>query len=112
MDHDKFKKIIESCHLNFLIGSGASRNYFATLGNVEELLTELSEQPASKERDIVEVSIKKDYFDKAISGNLFIHNSGGLTDPDRIDDLEKTKTNYRDFLIALNISNLLNSLSS
>jgi len=103
MDHDKFKKIIESCHLNFLIGSGASRNYFATLGNVEELLTELSEQPASKERDIVEVSIKKDYFDKAISGNLFIHNNSGLKDPNMINDLEETKTNYKDFLIALNI---------
>lgn len=103
MDHDKFKKIIESCHLNFLIGSGASRNYFATLGNVEELLTELSEKPASKERDIVEVSIKKDYFDNAIAGNLFIHNNTGLSDPNMINDLEKTKTNYKDFLIALNI---------
>src|SRR5690606_11587610 len=52
---------------------------------------------------IVEVSIKKDYFDKAISGNLFIHNNSGLKDPNMINDLEETKTNYKDFLIALNI---------
>lgn len=103
MDYDKFKKIIESCHLNFLIGSGASRNYFATLGNVEELLTALSKMPASKERNIVEASIKKEYFEKAIEGNLFIHDSGKIEEGDVAKDLSETKANYQDFLVALNI---------
>lgn len=103
MDHDKFKKIIESCHLNFLIGSGASRNYFATLGNVEDLLTELSKIPASKEKNILETSIKKDYFDKAIAGNLFINNAAGIKDAAVANELKNTKTNYQDFLVALNI---------
>ncbi len=103
MDHDKFKKIIESCHLNFLIGSGASSNYFATLGNVEYLLTELSKMPDSKEKNILETSIKKDYFDKAIAGNLFINNAAGIKDAAVADELKNTKTNYQDFLVALNI---------
>nr|WP_068890977.1 SIR2 family protein [Pedobacter panaciterrae] len=103
MDHDKFKKIIESCHLNFLIGSGASRNYFATLGNVEDLLTELAKKPVGKEKNILETSIKKDYFDKAISGNLYINNIAGIKDAAVADELKNTKTNYQDFLVALNI---------
>jgi hypothetical protein len=103
MDHDKFKKIIESCHLNFLIGSGASRNYFATLGNVEDLLTELAKKPVGKEKNILETSVKKDYFDKAISGNLYINNIAGIKDAAVADELKNTKTNYQDFLVALNI---------
>lgn len=103
MDYDKFKKIIESCHLNFLIGSGASRNYFATLGNVEELLTALSKIPASKEKNIVEASVKRDYYEKAISGNLFIHDSSKIADENVAKNLSETQTNYQDFLVALNI---------
>ncbi len=103
MDHDKFKKIVESCHLNFLIGSGASMNYFATLGNVEELLTELTKMPMSKEKNILESSIKKDYFQKAIAGNLFINNIDKIKEPALVEELKTTKANYQDFMIALNI---------
>lgn len=103
MDHDKFKKIIESCHLNFLIGSGASRNYFATLGNVEDLLTELAKMPATPEKKILEASIKKDYFDKAIAGNLFINDPSKIKEEAIAGELKSTKTNYHDFLVALNI---------
>jgi hypothetical protein len=35
MDYEEVKKVIESCHLNFLIGSGASAPFFKTLGNIE-----------------------------------------------------------------------------
>ncbi|MBA9076547.1 hypothetical protein [Rufibacter quisquiliarum] len=100
MEDDKFKKIVESCHLNFLIGSGASRNYFETLGNVENILTELSAEPASNEKTIVEVSIKSDYFQKAILGNRGLIDSAFATDPT---ELANTKQNYIDFLIAINI---------
>ncbi|NGM65430.1 SIR2 family protein [Sphingobacterium sp. SGR-19] len=44
MDNEKILKIIESCHFNFLIGSGASRNYLETLSNIEVLLTELDKE--------------------------------------------------------------------
>lgn len=100
MNEDKFKKAIESCHLNFLIGSGASRNYFETLGNVENLLTNLSNQPKTDERLIVEASIKNDYFKKGILGNL------GFIDSKKIintADFENTSKNYQEFLIALNV---------
>ncbi|SMC60380.1 SIR2 family protein [Pedobacter nyackensis] len=99
MDDDKFKKIIESCHLNFLIGSGASRNFFNTLGNVENLLTELLKFPKSDSRDIVEASIKKDYFTKGIKGNV------DILDEQLVSEMElvKTRENYHDFLSAVNI---------
>jgi hypothetical protein len=100
MDNEKFKKVIESCHLNFLIGSGASRNYFETLGNVEQLLTDLYTHPQSNERDIVEVSIKRDYFKKAISGNIDLVYPSLIADPT---EYQHTKENYQEFLIALNI---------
>lgn len=33
---------IQSANINFLIGSGASRPYLATLGSIEKLLTRLN----------------------------------------------------------------------
>ncbi|MGF1926045.1 MAG: hypothetical protein ACQUHE_17855, partial [Bacteroidia bacterium] len=100
MNEDKFKKTIESCHLNFLIGSGVSRNYFETLGNVENLLTELAKQAHTDNRDILEASIKNDYFKKGIKGNV------GIIDPKEIDnqtDFDTTSENYQEFLVALNV---------
>ena len=34
---------IQSANINFLIGSGASRPYLATLGSIEKLLTRLND---------------------------------------------------------------------
>ena len=99
MDDDKLKKIIESCHLNFLIGSGASRNFFDTLGNVENLLTELAKLPKSDHRDVLEASIKNNYFIKGIKGNLDVLTNEVSSDG----ELEITKQNYQDFLMAINI---------
>ena len=39
-EKEKLKKILDSAHINFLIGSGASMNYLATLWNIENLLNE------------------------------------------------------------------------
>ena len=58
MDSDEVKKIIESCHLNFLIGSGASKPFLGTLGEIENLLTELSKKPGSDKKTITDASIK------------------------------------------------------
>jgi len=103
MDYDKFKKIVESCHLNFLIGSGVSRNYFATLGNIEDLLTAIAKMTSSKSKNILETSVKKHYFDKAIAGNQFINDVKKITDDELVKELDHTKTNYQEFLVALNI---------
>ena len=35
----EFKKVIESSHVNFLIGSGASRPFLDTLNDLEENIT-------------------------------------------------------------------------
>lgn len=40
---NRLKQLIQSSHVNFLFGSGLSRPYLDTLGNIENLLTEISE---------------------------------------------------------------------
>jgi hypothetical protein len=75
MDHDEIRKIVESCHLNFLIGSGASDPYFKLLGNVEEQLTSLANKVNSITKDqysVIDASIKQYYFEQCIEGNLAV----------------------------------------
>ena len=43
---ERLRTIVESAHLNFLIGAGTSSPYFAALGNIEDALTELSDVDA------------------------------------------------------------------
>ena len=43
---ERLRTIVESAHLNFLIGAGTSNPYFAALGNIEDALTELSDVDA------------------------------------------------------------------
>lgn len=107
---EKIEKIIESCHLNFMIGSGASRDYLDTLNNIEELLTKLDTEEVN---EVLEASIKYEYFDKCIRGNLKLFDD--ITLPSQKEkDFIITKTNYYDFIKALNIillkrkTNLLN----
>ncbi len=95
MNSDEIKKVIESCHLNFLIGSGASKPFLETLGVIEELLTELSEKEDNDEKTIIDTSIKKYYFDEAIKGNLEIFTGTS-------DELKKTKKAYHQFINAIN----------
>lgn len=96
MDYDNIKKIIESCHLNFLIGSGASRPFLGTLGTIEKLLTDLAKSNIGDDNKIIiDASIKKHYWDVAIKGNLDISNTGSPS-------LTTTKKNYGDFYTSLN----------
>lgn len=96
MEYGNIKKIIESCHLNFLVGSGASRPFLGTLGSIENLLTELAKSNISDEnKTIIDTSIKKHYWDVAIKGNLVINNTG-------IINLDKTKKAYSEFYLSLN----------
>ncbi|WP_422356742.1 SIR2 family protein [Roseivirga pacifica] len=92
METEKLKALIESCHLNFLIGSGASRDHLGTLGNIETLLTELTEKVLSEDQTIlVDAIIKYQYYLIAIKGNLEIEN--GTTA-----DLVATKNAYKGYL--------------
>lgn len=96
MDYEQIKKVIESCHLNFLIGSGASKPHLGTLGTIEQLLTELAKKPESDDKIVVDASIKRHYFDISIKGNLDIEKG---TDPKLI----ATKEEYRKFFESLHI---------
>lgn len=98
LKYDDLKKIIESCHLNFLIGSGLSAPYLSILGKIEELLTanESSDQP----NKIIEVSIKKFYFDQCIKGNLALLDTS-LCEKSKKDELKKANENYCNFIKSL-----------
>jgi hypothetical protein len=64
---------IESCNLNFLVGSGLSSPYLKTLGLIETLLTDLekTELPDGKKK-LIRCSLYKTYFDGVISRNCKI----------------------------------------
>ncbi|MFA9190427.1 hypothetical protein AAGV28_03510 [Flavobacterium sp. FZUC8N2.13] len=94
---EKIEKIIESCHINFMIGSGASRDYLETLNNIEELLTKLEGENST---EVLETSIKYEYFDKCIRGNLRLLSNISVK---KEIDYQNTKNNYNEFIKALNI---------
>lgn len=95
---------IQSANINFLIGSGASRPYLATLGSIEKLLTRLNDDmhshPEPKYK-IAEASIYKAFYDSVIAPNRFFGYGS---------DYCETKSNYQNYLITWN--NLLNKRHS
>lgn len=95
METNQIKKIIESCHINFLIGSGASRPFLGTLGQIETLLTDLAGKDNSDKKTVVDASIKKHYYNVAIKGN-------GEIQEGNADRLIETKKNYNDFIQSIN----------
>lgn len=102
MNVQQIQKIIESCHLNFLIGSGASKDFLETLGEIENLQTELGRQPHSDQRDLIEASILKYYFDIAIRGNInLIDNNESFEPSTKKEQFNLTNSAYSDFLQSL-----------
>lgn len=96
---------IQSANINFLIGSGASRPYLATLGSIEKLLTRLNDDMNShfeSKYKIAEASIYKAFYDLVIAPNRTYHKSGS--------DYSETKKNYQNYLITWN--SLLNKRHS
>lgn len=95
---------IQSANINFLIGSGASRPYLATLGSIEKLLTRLNDDihthHAAKYK-IAEASIYKAFYDSVIAPNRFLGYGS---------DYCETKSNYQNYLITWN--SLLNKRHS
>lgn len=95
---------IQSANINFMIGSGASRPFLATLGSIEIWLTRLAEDSKSgnTEYAVVEASIYKVFYETVIKPNHLISEVDA--------NYNETKNNYRTFLAAWNgIMNKRNS---
>ena len=86
----ELKYIIQSAHINFLYGSGVSRPYLTTLGNIENNLTQLEKANLDK---IVYNSLKASLY-KAYCEGVIIPN---YKFPHGNPDLIKTEKAYRDF---------------
>jgi hypothetical protein len=71
MKLEHIKDLIQSCNINFLIGSGASNPYLSTLGNIEILLTELSKQKLEvKIYNLIKASLYKIYCETVMFRNI------------------------------------------
>ncbi len=95
------KEFIQPANINFLVGSGLSRPYLETLGNIEELLTSLSSKEESSDINVynlVKGSIYKEYFVKIIKPNLSVEKEAN----DVIGDCCEVNNNYVTFLNILN----------
>lgn len=95
---------IQSSNINFMIGSGASRPFLATLGSIETWLTRLAEdlKSGNAEYAVVEASIYKAFYETVIKPNHLIS--------DLDTNYAETKDNYKTFLAAWNgIMNKRNS---
>lgn len=98
IEYEDLKKIIESCHLNFLIGSGVSSPYLSILGNIEDLLSEneFSKSP----NKIIEVSLKSHYFNECVKGNLALLDREECEE-DKETDFEDVCNNYKTLIDSL-----------
>lgn len=83
----EIREIIQSGHLNLLIGSGCSCDYLSLLKDIEERMN----NPESKE------SAQRDYY-KLIKKSKAVLNETLEVIPDEKKKLSKTKKNYDEFL--------------
>lgn len=76
MKPENLKNYIQSAHVNFLIGSGLSRPYLETLGDIERNLYHLQENKDLSEnvKDVVKASIYREYFYKVMLPNKIVSN--------------------------------------
>lgn len=91
------KQLIQSSHINFLYGSGLSRNYLSTLGSIEKLLTETSESKIEdKLKNIIKASLFATYVETVMEPCL----------PEKIKrnqgEYDKTFQEYVRFLNSIN----------
>ena len=95
MKPENLKDFIQSANINFLIGSGLSRPYLETLGNIETNLYLLQEYKdlSEKVKDIVRASIYREYFYKVMLPNKI------MGDEDLYDEVIK---NYQRFITLWN----------
>jgi hypothetical protein len=78
---ERIKNVIQDGNLNFLLGSGLSRPFLATLGNIELLLTECDTASIDEGvRKILRASLYRSYFQEVIQKNLLIRESDASAD--------------------------------
>lgn len=101
VDLDKLKDVVQDGNINFLIGSGLSLPFLSSLGNIEDLLTDLDRKNDldDAKKNIVRASLYKRYCEQVIFKNIEILED----DPGTTDVME----NYKKFLTLIN-SILLN----
>ncbi len=115
MKLEHIKDLIQSCNLNFLIGSGTSNPYLSTLGNIEIVLTEIEKQEEKNDFDkIIKASLYKKYCEDVIIQNLYSvinrYNDEYLEKEKKGDDLEGDKyleyesvfNSYKNLLLNIN----------
>lgn len=91
------KQLIQSSHINFLYGSGLSRDYLSTLGNIEKLLTETSEATIEdKQKNIIKSSLFATYVETVMEPCLSEKIKGNQ------DEYDKTFQEYVRFLNSIN----------
>lgn len=67
---EKLRDIVQDAHLNFLVGAGAPSALFEPLGDIERVLTELSEiEPTTGIVTLARASIYAKFFDTVIAKN-------------------------------------------
>lgn len=87
LNNQEFKEIIQSGHINLLIGSGCSLAYLTTLNNIEQRMN----------KETTKGQACKDYY-KLILKSKAILDDSLETDTTEKDKLTKTKQNYDSFL--------------
>jgi hypothetical protein len=65
---ERLRTLIQDCHINFLFGAGSSAPFFSVLGDIETLLTELSDPDPKTQQ--VRASVQAYFHDKVIAPNL------------------------------------------
>lgn len=91
------KELIQSCDINFLIGSGASMPFLSTLGNVEKLIADLEAVTdiSDDKRNVVICSIIHNYFSNCIEKNILLVDEGA-------GDWKSVLEGYKKFLACVN----------
>ena len=98
MEIEKLKVYIQSANINFLFGSGLSRPYLATLGNIEDWLMRLSRTEKSlndQERMLLRASIYREYYNTVMLPNLDKSDN-------KLEDYRSTMENYKKFFMIWN----------
>ena len=98
MEIEKLKVYIQSANINFLLGSGLSRPYLATLGNIEDWLMRLSRTEKSlndQERMLLRASIYREYYNTVMLPNLDKSDN-------KLEDYRSTMENYKKFFMIWN----------
>lgn len=95
MTLDILRNFIQSSNLNILYGSGISRPYLSTLGNIEKWLTKLAEDNSKETyKEVIKASLYKAYCDGVILKNQYFSSIDA--------NFLETKSAYADFFSICN----------